>query len=401
MRQRPLALAAVALLLTTGVPNAVPAARPVSAAPQTEAARAEEEAAVKLFLETFRAVRTSYVDPVPAQELAEAAARAMVQQDRWSTYLSTGQYEETRLKRDGAMVGLGLTYTRSDAGLAVTSIVEGSPAAGAGLQAGDLITAVDGVPAGGMDQETATKALKGPRGSTVRLLVERGGTDARQAVSMTLARDLLTLQSVEYKAMDDVGYVRIARFDRQTYPGVTRAVETLRKEKGAMLRGLILDLRGNPGGLVKAAVDTADAFLEGGVILRQELRAGAEGPTEHAHKGDVAGGLPLVLLVDSKSASAAEILAGALQDNRRAVLVGQRTYGKGVIQSFLPVHDGGAIKLTTARYRTPEGHPVDQVGISPDHQVAMPDPAGGASAQAEAGADPQLALALSLLRTGA
>lgn len=392
MRFRPVAFAAF-LLLSTVIPTTAPAARTTSSVPPTAAEQAEEEAAVRLFREAFRTVRSSYVDPVPAAELAEAAVRAMVQRDRWSTYLSTGQYEETRLKRDGAMVGVGMRYTRSDAGLTVTSVVPESPASAAGLQPGDLITAIDGVPAGNLDQSAASKALKGPRGSHVVLQVERA---AGQATSMTVARDLLTLQSVESRRIGDreeVGYIRIVRFDRQTVAGIHRAVETMRQEAGGDLSGFIIDLRGNPGGLVKAAVDTADAFLDHGIILRQENRGEAAQKIDRARQGDIADGLPLILLIDAKSASAAEILAGALGDNHRAVLVGQRTFGKGVIQSFMPVTDGGAIKLTTARYLTPDGRYVDQIGISPDHQVAMPE-------GATEGSDPQMALALSLLRGG-
>lgn len=385
--RRPIALAAF-LLLATALPSAVPAARTLDAPPQSKAAQEEEEAAVRLFRETFRAVRANYVDPVPAQELTEAAMRAMVQRDKWSTYLSTGQYEETRLKRDGAMIGLGLNYTRSDAGLTVTNVVASSPAAAAGIQPGDLITAIDGTPAGGMEAAAATAALKGPRGSTVVLQVERvrGG----QAMNMTVARDLLTLPSVEVKTIEDVGYVRIARFDRQTAPGVAGAVERLQRDVPGM-RGLVLDLRGNPGGLVKAAVETADMFLDAGVILRQEDRGRAGQKVDRARTGDLLAGRPLVVLIDAKSASAAEILAGALRDNHRATLVGEKTYGKGVIQSFLPVESGGAIKLTTARYLTPDNRPVDQVGITPHHQVSTPEPV-------TTGTDPQLNYALSLLR---
>ncbi|MFM2042375.1 MAG: hypothetical protein RLY86_951 [Pseudomonadota bacterium] len=416
-------LAVLALLLTsTLVPGPVPATgaatgagaehapvtRPggedtADAADAAAEEAAGEEEAVRLFRQALRAVRSRYVDPVPAGDLVATAIRALVERDRWSTYLTAEEFETVRLKGDGAIVGLGLRYRPGPDGLTVTETFPGSPARAAGLSPGDIVTAIDGTPTAGMDRDTAATALKGTAGSRVTLTLARADG---AAASLTLARETLTVPSVEHRALaDGIGYIRIDRFDRRTPPALERAVAALRMELGdGAFRGLVLDLRGNPGGLVRAAVAIADDFLEGGTILVQDSRVPAENIRFTAEPGDILGGRPMVILVDARSASSAEILAGALKDHGRAVLVGQRTYGKGVIQTFLPVEGGGAVKLTTARYRTPAGLDVTGRGIAPDHVVPLPEekpgdtPPAGEPALPDPTRDPQLAQALALLR---
>lgn len=385
-----LALAAGALPAWSAdpAPQASMGTAPPAAAP---ASRDGEDEAVMLFLRTLREVRDHYVDPMSNRELAEIAVQAMAGRDRWSRYLSEGQYKDMQADNQGTLVGIGIRYALREGAVRVTEVFPGTPAEQAGMKLGDRMLEVDGKPLAGLDLDSVRALIRGDDGTRLRLTVEAG--DARRV--LVLERRAVTVPSVRSTLLSGTGYIRIAKFDRQTVPGLGDALREFRRQR--TLRGIVIDLRDNPGGLVDSAIRAADAFLERGRIMSTRSRDGGDEQVE-AQSGDDSGGLPLVLLVNSRTASAAEILAGALQDNGRARLVGGRTYGKGVIQTTRSISGGGALKLTTARYYTPLGHPVHEAGIAPDIVIGEPDAAPvGWGATPDPTTDVQLAQALSLL----
>ncbi|HYD68107.1 S41 family peptidase, partial [Azospirillum sp.] len=345
----------------------------------------------------LREIKSRYVEPMSDQELTDIAIRAMAGRDRYSAYLPPAEYKTMRAENEGAFTGLGLRYEPQGEHVRITDTVPGSPAERAGLRAGDLIRAVDQQAVDGQEMATVKQLLSGPLGAAVSLTVSRDGAPAPFDVSVT--REEIKVPSVKHAALGAVGYIQIMRFDRQTYSGVSTALRSLRERAGPELRGFVLDLRHNPGGLVNASVKVADAFLEQGTILTAKGRDPDANRTYTARAGDEAGGLPVVVLVNGKSASAAEILTGALKDHRRAVVIGTRTFGKGIIQSIIPFDGGSALKLTTARYFTPSGHSIHEVGIAPDETVAMDD-AKPAPFPPNAAVDQPLARALSILTAG-
>jgi len=396
MKFRTILLATAALLLLAAAPADVPAQGLNPPASRDAGRDMSEEQAVQLFVRALREVRERYVDRMSERELAEIAVQAMVGRDRWSKYMDEGQYRDIQADNQGSLVGIGIRFEVKENAARVTETFLGSPAAEAGLRAGDLIQDIDGRTLAGLTVDQVRALIRGEEGSAVRVTVATPD-GARREVS--LRRRAVTVPSVAHTTVDGIGYVRIGKFDQQTVPGFEAALKGFRR--GPALAGIVLDLRDCPGGLVDASVEIADALLEGGKIITTEGRDRRADDTVSARPGDDTGGLPVVVLVNGRTASAAEILAGALQDNHRAVLVGTKTFGKGVIQSTRPLPGGGAIRLTTARYITPSGRKVHEVGIMPDFQLgsaeSTPVPWGARPDPAE---DVQLAQAMTLLGQG-
>lgn len=344
---------------------------------------------LKLFARVFERVREDYVKPVdeatllaaatdavlgtdvPAGErtgdwLIEQAIKGMVSSlDPYSAYLPREEYGAVQESMRGEFGGLGVQIAKPGhgPGIEVVMPLDGTPAQAAGLQPGDLITHVDGAPLGDVTLSAVVGMLRGPVGSTVRLTVRR---DEAGSIELTLQRAVIRMNVVEWRREGDFGYLRISSFTEETTEQVERAVREIRSHLGGRMAGLVIDLRNNPGGLLIESVAVSDAFIEQGDIVTTRGRSSTQ--RFSASSGDIAAGLPIAVLVNGGSASAAEILAGALQDHHRAILVGGRTFGKGTVQTVIPMGRGTALKLTTARYFRPSGLSVDG-GIVPNISV--------------------------------
>ncbi|WP_051340810.1 S41 family peptidase [Azospirillum halopraeferens] len=391
--------AAIALCAFLALPVpafAQPADEHAQAAPAQQSVRDSEREAVDLFIQALRSVRSSYVEPMSNRELAEIAIGAMAGRDKYSKYMNAADYQEMQQTTRGVFAGIGVRYAPDGNRYRIIEVIEGSPAEQAGLRHGDVILAVDRHSVSEQDQASVNRLIRGANGTSVTLTILRG--DAANPMDLAVVRGTVTVPSVKHAAVGQVGYIRIGRFDRQTYPGVNKAIRELRAEIGPALRGFVIDVRNNPGGLVRASVDVADAFLEDGTILTSRGRDRAANRTYTATAGDETGGAPVVVLVNGRSASASEILTGALKDHGRATVIGSKTFGKGVIQSILPMKEGAAIKLTTARYFTPAGHSIHEVGIQPHEQIG-PDTEANLDWQErpDAATDQPLARALAIL----
>jgi carboxyl-terminal processing protease len=359
----------------------------------------------RLFAEVYERIKREYVDSVDDHELMEKAVRGMVSAlDAHSAFLDSEEFEEMRLSTMGSYPGVGIEVVVEGAGVKILRPIEGSPAELAGLQAGDLIVKIDGVYVGA-DLTGAINRMRGPAGSTVRLSVRRGASP--ELLDFSLRRAKVEVRSVAHQMLEPgYGYVRISSFSETTADDVGRAIARLKRESPAGLQGLILDLRNNPGGVLEAGVAVADAFLEHGLIVSADGRTADAQFRMQATPGDLIGGAPLVLLVNGGSASAAEIVAGALKDHGRAELVGHKTYGKGSVQTVMPLSHGSALKLTTSRYFTPSGASIHDKGILPDVLISGPDesPADLGSEEPQAALskrDPEVRLALSELKARA
>jgi len=345
--------------------------------------------------EVSERVRRDYVDPVSSAALEQAAASGILASlDPHSALLDARQYEAMRVSTSGHYSGVGLEVTEREGRIVVVSSFEGSPARRAGLRSGDSLLAIDGhgIAAGQLDE--AIHRMRGLVGSKVRLAVAREGEAA--PLVFDLERSDVRVLTVRAESLPGpYAYVRIAQFSDATPTDLDEALAAL--QRGQPLEGLVLDLRGNPGGVLESAVEVADEFLEAGLIVRASGRTPHTTFEMHATDGDALGAAALVVLVDRSSASGAEIVAGALRDHRRATLMGERTYGKGSVQTVLPLRDGRALKLTTSRYYTPSGASIHEHGIEPDVplSLAASDPADPPLAPA---ADPAVRAALQYLR---
>ncbi len=320
---------------------------------------------LKIFSDVLDIVEKSYVDPVDSKELVRGAIQGMVQAlDPHSSYLSPDAFKELQIDTKGEFSGIGIVITMQDNVLTVISPIEGSPAHTAGILAGDRILKVDGEDTKNMKLWEAVKKMRGKKGTTVVITVSREGLD--EPKDFKIVRDVIPLESVRaYVLKPGYGYLRITNFRDHTFQDVEAALKKL--ESGETpLEGLILDLRDNPGGLLDQAVDVADVFLEEGVIVSIKGRANSHSKTYSAHPDKEKHAYPIVLLINEGSASASEIVAGALQDYGRALLLGATTFGKGSVQSVEPLRDGSGLKLTIARYYTPKGQVIQAKGISPD-----------------------------------
>lgn len=330
--------------------------------------RSETYRLLELFGDVFERVRSDYVEKVSDEELIEAAVRGMLTNlDPHSAFLNRKHFRDMQVQTKGEFGGLGIEVTMEGGYVKVVSPIDETPAFRAGMKAGDLITHLDGEHVQGLTLSQAVEKMRGPINSDITLTVRRD----TKSFDVTITRDKIRIRSVRSRTEGNVGYVRITSFSEQTEAGLNKAVEKIKTELGDKLAGFVLDLRNNPGGLLDQAVMVSDAFLEGGEIVSTRGRVQENAQRFHATPGDITNGLPIVVLINSGSASASEIVAGALQDHRRAVILGKNSFGKGSVQTIIPLGRNGAIKLTTQRYYTPSGTAIQAKGIVPDIEVAQ------------------------------
>ncbi|HEX2525195.1 MAG TPA: S41 family peptidase [Geminicoccus sp.] len=323
---------------------------------------------LKLFADVFERVRADYVEDVPDQTLIENAINGMLTSlDPHSGYLDTERYRDMQVQTRGEFGGLGIEVTMENGLIKVVSPIDDTPAARAGVQAGDLITHIDNEPVTGLALSEAVDKMRGPVDTSIKLRLLRQG--AEEPFDVTMARAIIKISPVRSHAEGMVGYVRLTTFSEQTAGAMRDAVEKLRADMGSNMQGLVLDLRNNPGGLLDQAVAVSDAFLDQGEIVSTRGRQSESIQRFNARKGDIVEGVPMVVLINGGSASASEIVAGALQDHRRAILMGTQSFGKGSVQTIMPIPGHGAIRLTTARYYTPAGTSIQAKGITPDIEV--------------------------------
>jgi carboxyl-terminal processing protease len=321
---------------------------------------------LRTFTEVFGRIKRDYVESVPDKKLLEDAIKGMLAGlDPHSAYLDMEQYKDLKEGTTGQFGGLGIEVTMENGFVKVVSPIDDTPAQRAGMKAGDLVVRLDEKPVKGMTLGEAVKIMRGTPGSDIVLTVIREGEEAPLKVSIT--RAIIKVKSVKNKILEkDYGYLRISSFQSRTGPGVVDAVSNLKKENEGALKGLVLDLRNNPGGVLNAAVEVSDAFLEKGLIVYTEGRIKNSEMRFNAAPGDIINGIPIVVLINAGSASASEIVAGALQDHKRAIIMGEKSFGKGSVQTILPTSGNAAVKLTTARYYTPSGRSIQAEGIEPD-----------------------------------
>lgn len=345
------------------------AASPPTAAPAASTALPWQQ--VRLLADVMQLIKQDYVKPVNDTTLLDNAMRGMLSGlDPHSAFLDPQAYRQMQAMTSGEFGGLGLEITERDGAVVVVSPIDGTPAAEAGIRSGDVIIKVNNTALEGLSLDQAVALLRGAPGSQVSLSVVR--KDAPQVLSFHLTRSEVHVASVQSRLLQPgYGYVRISQFSEDTGDGVSSAVHALAQQNHAPLKGLILDLRDNPGGLLDAAVQVSDDFLSRGVIVIAKGRAPDSNFVRRATSGDLLHGAPLVVLVNGGTASAAEITAGALQDNRRALILGTRTFGKGSVQTVIPLPQDAALKLTTSLYYTPSGHSIQAEGIRPD--IVVPE----------------------------
>jgi carboxyl-terminal processing protease len=329
-------------------------------------------------------VKQDYVNPVDDHQLLQAAIRGMVSSlDPYSAYLDGDEYDEVKISSSGQYSGVGIEVSMEDDEVVVVSPFEGSPAALAGIRSGDIISTIDGIPVNTTTLTDTIGRMRGKEGTTVKIgILREGGSEPLQ---FTLKRSRVELHSVKTELLEPgMGYVRISQFSETTGDDLNAGLKNLRKRNGAPLKGLVLDLRNNPGGVLEAAVSVSDAFLDKGVIVTAKGRTAESKFEMDATPGDALNGAPIVILVNGGSASAAEIVAGALKDNHRARLMGRRTFGKGSVQTVIPLSGDRAIKLTTSLYYTPSGISINHRGITPDIELERDPQESGAQPPADA-----------------
>jgi carboxyl-terminal processing protease len=320
-----------------------------------------------LFSDVLERVRADYVDPVTDEKLIEYALNGMLGSlDPHSGYLNKKSFQDMQTQTRGEFGGLGIEVTMENNIVKVISPIDDTPAAKAGIQAGDLITHIDTKPVTELTLNEAVDKMRGAPGTKITLTIRRGGLSG-QPFDVTLTRAVIHIQSVKWEAKDNVAYVRITTFNEQTQTGLDKALDEVDQKMGSKLEGYVLDLRNNPGGLLEQAVSVSGTFLEPGKeVVSTRSRHKEEDQSFVAKGGDKAHGKPIAVLINGGSASASEIVAGALQDHKRAVLIGTKSFGKGSVQTIIPVAGGGAMRLTTARYHTPSGRSIQALGIEPD-----------------------------------
>ena len=377
---------------------------------------------LELFGDIFERVRSQYVDQTEDRDLIEAAINGMLQSlDPHSSYLNEDSFRDMQVQTRGEFGGLGIEVTMEQGLVRVVSPIDDTPAARAGIEAGDFITHLDGETVLGLTLSEAVDKMRGRIGSDIRLTIRREG---REPFDVAVTRDVVRIKSVRSRVEGKVGYVRITTFNEQTSDGLEAAMADIKQELGDELIGVVLDLRRNPGGLLDQAVKVSDAFLDRGEIVSTRGREKDDSQRFNAREGDLANGLPMVVLINRGSASASEIVAGALQDHKRAVIMGTESFGKGSVQTIMPIPGHGAMRLTTAAYFTPSGRSSQQTGSTPDIAVeqarieteetpqsvrerdlrnardneGVEEDGGGTSAETSALQDYQLARALDLLK---
>lgn len=339
---------------------------PATAAPD-KGNNADTYRLLSLFGDVFERVRNEYVEPVSDEELIEAALNGMLTSlDPHSGYLNAKSFRDMQVQTKGEFGGLGIEVTMENGWVKVVSPIDDTPAARAGLQPGDFITHLNGEAVQGLSLNDAVDRMRGPVNTDIKVTIRR---DGQAPFEVSLTRAVIKIQTVKYKLQDNVGYIRISQFVESTDTNLKKAIEQLRKDANGNLQGYVIDLRNNPGGLLDQAVAVASDFLDKGEIVSTRSRRPEDTQRFNAHGKDLTDGLPLVVLINDGSASASEIVAGALQDHRRAILLGTKSFGKGSVQTIIPLAGHGAMRLTTARYYTPSGRSIQAVGIEPDIKV--------------------------------
>ena len=321
---------------------------------------------LRTFTEVFSRIKSDYVEPVQDKKLLEDAVQGMLSGlDPHSAYLDADSFKDMRVETEGRFGGLGIEVTMENGFIKVVSPIEDTPAAHAGVKTGDLIIRLDEKAVKGLTLTEAVRLMRGKPGTDITLTIVREG--ATKPIKITVTRAVIKIQSVKSRLLEPgFGYVRVTQFQATTDKNLIDAVKKLEKENQGALRGLVLDLRNNPGGVLNSAVGVSDAFLDKGLIVYTEGRVPDSRLKFSATPGDVLNGAPMVVLINGGSASASEIVAGALQDQKRAVIMGTKSFGKGSVQTIIPMSNGGALKLTTARYYTPNGRSIQAEGIVPD-----------------------------------
>jgi carboxyl-terminal processing protease len=324
-----------------------------------------------LFGDAFESVRANYVREVEDAELIGAAINGMVTHlDPHSSYMDPDDFEDMQVQTRGEFGGLGIEVSSEDGLVKVVAPIDGTPAERAGILSGDFISAIDNISIQGMPLNEAVEQMRGQPDTQITLTILRQGE--KTPLQVTITRAVIQIQSVRWEPMEDVGYVRISQFNERTVEGIEEAIAELKQEIGGQLKGYVLDLRANPGGLLDQAIGVTDAFLPSGEVVSTRGRRAQDTQRYNARAGDIADGKPVVVLIDEGSASASEIVAGALQDHRRATVVGITSFGKGSVQTIIPLggQTSGALRLTTARYYTPSGRSIQATGIAPDIAVS-------------------------------
>jgi len=325
---------------------------------------------LELFADVLARVEQDYVTEINDEEAMEAAIQGMLASlDPHSSYMNATEYREMQTQTRGEYGGLGIEVTSEDGVVRVVSPIDGTPAARAGIQAGDYLTAINGESIVGLTLNEAVRRMRGESGSDITVTVAREGTDP---FDVTLTREIINVRAVVARVEGDIGIIRISTFNERTGSMLQDAIRTVRRDTGGRLRGVVVDLRNNPGGLLDQAIEVSDAFLDGGEVVSTRGRQPEDVQRYNARRGDDLAGVPVVVLINGASASAAEIVAGALQDRNRALIVGVDSFGKGSVQTVIPLQGGrdGALRLTTARYYTPAGRSIQGAGITPDMEVA-------------------------------
>ena len=335
-----------------------------------DSGRADTYRLLTLFGDVFERVRAEYVDPVDDKDLIENAINGMLTGlDPHSSYMNAKAFRDMQVQTKGEFGGLGIEVTQDNGFIKVISPIDDTPASKAGIKAGDIITALDGKTVQGLSLQDAVDKMRGAPNSKITLTIKREGVDKPLEISML--REVIHIQVVKQRMEpDNIGYVRLSQFTEQADAGLKQAVKTLKQQAGGKLQALILDLRNNPGGLLDQAVAVSGDFINQGEIVSTRARHTEDAQRWDAKGNDILDGLPLVVLINGGSASSSEIVAGALQDHHRAVLLGTRSFGKGSVQTVIPLPGNGAMRLTTARYYTPSGRSIQGLGIAPDVTVA-------------------------------
>ena len=327
---------------------------------------------IEVFTEVLRQIEKNYVEPQDPQKLIYGAIKGMIQNlDPHSSFMTKEEHQDLLIETKGSFSGVGIEISVRDNVLTVVSPIEGTPAHAAGIQAGDRIVRIDDKSTNDMTLTDAVKSIRGKKGTKVKLTVIREAAD--KPLDFTITRDVIPLKSVRNYLLDpEIGYVRISTFQSNTSKDLNVALEKL--ETGRDLKGLILDLRNNPGGLLSQAIEVSDVFLDSGLIVSTKGRNSAQDMEVSAHQNKTERDYPIIVMVNGGSASASEIVAGALQDNKRALTLGTRTFGKGSVQTILPLSDGSGLRLTTAKYYTPSGRSIQASGITPDIDIEFVPP---------------------------
>ena len=320
---------------------------------------------LNLFGDVFERIRSEYVEEIEDKELIENALNGMLTSlDPHSSFLSADKFKDMKVETRGEFGGLGIEVTMENGLVKVVSPIDDTPAFRAGVQAGDYIVKIDEEPVMGMTLSDAVKLMRGKVGAPIDLLIQREGEDT--PIELTLIRDIIQIKSVRSRVEGNIGYIRVTTFNQNTGTGVRKAITDLKADIGEGIIGYVLDLRNNPGGLLSQAIEVSDAFLDKGEIVSQRGRYEEDTERNNATPGDLSEGLPIVVLINAGSASASEIVSGALQDHKRAIIMGTQSFGKGSVQTVIPLPGNAAMRLTTARYYTPSGQSIQAKGITPD-----------------------------------